>query len=83
MVAVFGGKGFMQLVVRENPHREAGRSRATITVMSFQDTTFAALLGLLASAGLSQDDVNIQAVGPTGRGVRRRRQVGRHGGVPD
>jgi len=35
-------------------------------VMSFQDTTFYALLGLLASAGLTQDDVNIQAVGPTG-----------------
>ena len=34
--------------------------------MSFQDTTFYALLGLLASAGLSQNDANIQSVGPTG-----------------
>jgi NitT/TauT family transport system substrate-binding protein len=34
--------------------------------MSYQDTTFYALLGLLASTSLTQDDVNIQAVGPTG-----------------
>jgi NitT/TauT family transport system substrate-binding protein len=68
MVAVFGGKGFMQLVVREDSgiEKPADLKGKTITVMSFQDTTFYALLGLLASAGLSQDDVNIQAVGPTG-----------------
>jgi NitT/TauT family transport system substrate-binding protein len=34
--------------------------------MSFQDTTFYALLGLLASAGLKQEDVNIQSAGPSG-----------------
>jgi len=34
--------------------------------MSYQDTTFYALLGLLASAGLTQDDVNIQSAGPVG-----------------
>jgi NitT/TauT family transport system substrate-binding protein len=34
--------------------------------MSYQDTTFYALLGLLASVGLTKDDLNIQAVGPTG-----------------
>src|SRR5438874_5720606 len=68
IVAVFGGKGFMQLVVREDSgiDKPADLKGKTITVMSFQDTTFYALLGLLASAGLSQDDVNIQAVGPTG-----------------
>jgi NitT/TauT family transport system substrate-binding protein len=38
----------------------------TISVMSFQDTTFYALLGLLASAGLTQDDLNIQSAGPSG-----------------
>src|SRR5204863_8167079 len=66
MVAVFGGKGFMQLVVREDSgiEKPADLKGKTITVMSFQDTTFYALLGLLASAGLTQDDVNIQAVGP-------------------
>ena len=68
IVAVFGGKGFMQLVVREDSgiKKPADLKGKTITVMSYQDTTFYALLGLLASAGLTQDDVNIQSVGPTG-----------------
>jgi NitT/TauT family transport system substrate-binding protein len=34
--------------------------------MSYQDTTFYALLGLLASAGLTKDDVDIQSAGPVG-----------------
>src|SRR5438874_13655304 len=68
IVAVFGGKGFMQLVVREDSgiDKPADLKGKTITVMSYQDTTFYPLLGLLASAGLTQDDVNIQSVGPTG-----------------
>src|SRR5437588_7165748 len=68
MVAVFGGKGFMQLVVREDSgiEKPADLKGKTITVMSFQDTTFYALLGLLASAGLTQNDVDIQSAGPTG-----------------
>src|ERR1043165_1768802 len=86
MVAVFGGKGFMQLVVREDSgiEKPADLKGKTITVMSFQDTTFYALLGLLASAGLSQDDVNIQAVGPTGvwEFVATGKSVGM-AGVPD
>ena len=70
VVAVFGGKGFMQLVVRadSNIEKPADLKGKTITVMSYQDTTFYALLGLLASAGLTQDDVNIQAAGPAGCG---------------
>ena len=68
IVCVFGGKGFMQLVVREDSGitKPADLKGKVITVMSYQDTTFYALLGLLASAGLSQNDVNIQQVGPTG-----------------
>jgi NitT/TauT family transport system substrate-binding protein len=68
IVAVFGGKGFMQLVVREDSgiEKPADLKGKTITVMSYQDTTFYALLGLLASVGLAQDDVSIQSVGPTG-----------------
>jgi NitT/TauT family transport system substrate-binding protein len=68
IVAVFGGKGFMQLVVRADAgiEKPADLKGKTITVMSYQDTTFYALLGLLASAGLTQDDVNIQAAGPVG-----------------
>ena len=68
IVAVFGGKGFMQLVVRADSgiEKPADLKGKTITVMSYQDTTFYALLGLLASAGLTQDDVNIESAGPVG-----------------
>jgi NitT/TauT family transport system substrate-binding protein len=86
IVAVFGGKGFMQLVVREDSgiEKPADLKGKTITVMSYQDTTFYALLGLLASVGLSQDDVNIQSVGPTGvwEFVAAGKSVGM-AGVPD
>ena len=68
VVAVFGGKGFMQLVVREDSgiNKPADLKGKTVTVMSYQDTTYYALLGLLASVGLSKDDVDIQSAGPTG-----------------
>jgi NitT/TauT family transport system substrate-binding protein len=86
IVCVFGGKGFMQLVVREDSGitKPADLKGKTITVMSYQDTTFYALLGLLASAGLSQNDVNVQSVGPTGvwQFVAEGKSVGM-AGVPD
>jgi NitT/TauT family transport system substrate-binding protein len=86
IVAVFGGKGFMQLVVREDSGitKPADLKGKTITVMSYQDTTFYALLGLLASVGLTQNDVNIQSVGPTGvwQFVADGKSVGM-AGVPD
>jgi NitT/TauT family transport system substrate-binding protein len=68
IVAMFGGKGFMQLVAREDSGiaKPSDLKGKTISVMSFQDTTFYALLGLLASAGLKQEDVNIQSAGPAG-----------------
>src|SRR5215475_3164173 len=49
IVAVFGGRGFMQLVVRDDSgiEKPADLKGKTITVMSFQDTTYYALLGLL------------------------------------
>lgn len=86
IVCVFGGRGFMQMVVRQDSGitKPADLKGRTITVMSFQDTTFYALLGLLASAGLSQSDVDIQAVGPTGvwQFVAAGKSVGM-AGVPD
>jgi NitT/TauT family transport system substrate-binding protein len=86
IVCVFGGKGFMQLVVREDSGitKPADLKGKTITVMSYQDTTFYALLGLLASAGLTQNDVNIQSVGPVGvwQFVAEGKSVGM-AGVPD
>src|SRR3954468_11973756 len=86
IVAVFGGKGFMQLVVREDSgiEKPADLKGKTISVMSFQDTTYYALLGLLASVGLTQDDVNIQSAGPSGvwEFVATGRSAGM-AGVPD
>jgi len=42
IVAIFGGRGFMQLVVREDSGNEkpADLKGKTISVMSFQDTTY-------------------------------------------
>ena len=86
IVCLFGGKGFMQLVVRADSGIEqpADLKGKTITVMSFQDTTFYALLGLLASAGLTKDDVDIQSAGPVGvwQMVATGKSVGM-AGVPD
>jgi NitT/TauT family transport system substrate-binding protein len=86
IVALFGGKGFMQLVVRADSgiQKPADLKGKTITVMSYQDTTFYALLGLLASAGLTQSDVDIQAAGPVGvwQLVASGKSVGM-AGVPD
>src|ERR1700719_2172993 len=86
IVALFGGKGFMQLVVRADSgiEKPADLKGKTITVMSYQDTTFYALLGLLASAGLTKDDVDIQAAGPVGvwQMVATGKSVGM-AGVPD
>jgi NitT/TauT family transport system substrate-binding protein len=82
IVAVFGGHGFMQLVVREDSgiQKPSDLKGKTISVMSFQDTTYYALLGLLASAGLTQDDLNIQSAGPSG--VATGKSAGM-AGVPD
>jgi NitT/TauT family transport system substrate-binding protein len=86
IVCLFGGKGFMQLVVRKDSgiQKPADLKGKTITVMSYQDTTFYALLGLLASAGLSQNDVNIESAGPVGvwQMVATGKSVGM-AGVPD
>ncbi|WP_071675584.1 ABC transporter substrate-binding protein [Nioella nitratireducens] len=67
-VALLGGRGLTQLAWRADsgitgPEDLAGR---TVGVLAFQDTTYYNLLGVLASVGLSRDDVDIQAVGPGG-----------------
>ena len=67
-IAVFGGRGFMQLAVREDSGitKPSDLKGKTITAMSYQDTTFYALLGVLASADLTRNDLNVQAAGPVG-----------------
>jgi NitT/TauT family transport system substrate-binding protein len=67
-VALLGGKSLTQLVVHDGkgitgPKDLKGR---TITTMAYQDTTFFALQGMLASAGLTKADVDAQAAGPAG-----------------
>ena len=53
IVAIFGGRGFMQLVVREDSgiEKPADLKGKTISVMSFQDTTYYALLGSWRASG--------------------------------
>lgn len=67
-VAVLGGGAFTQLVVHDGqgisgPKDLKGK---TVTVLSYQDTSFYSLLGMLASAGLTKNDLDIQAAGPSG-----------------
>ncbi len=64
--ALLGGGALMVLVARadrgiKSPKDLKGK---TVTVLSYQDTTYYALLGTLASVGLTKDDVKILAVGP-------------------
>jgi NitT/TauT family transport system substrate-binding protein len=66
-VALLGGGGLMQLVLHadspiKGPQDLKGK---TVTVMAYQDTTYYALLGMLAKVGLTKNDVNAEAVGAT------------------
>ncbi|MCY4066865.1 MAG: ABC transporter substrate-binding protein [Rhodospirillaceae bacterium] len=65
-VVAFGGRGFMQLVVREDSGitTPAGLKGKNVSVMSYQDTTYYALRGMLAATGLKVQDINAMAVGP-------------------
>ena len=65
-VAVLGGGGLMQLVINADRGITglADLKGRVITTMAYQDTTFFALLGMLATVGLTKNDVNAQAVGP-------------------
>jgi len=65
-VAVLGGGALMQLVLDKDKGLNTVKDLKgkTITVLAYQDTTYFALLGMLASQGMTKDDVNAQAVGP-------------------
>lgn len=67
-VAVLGGRSMTQLAVMENSGITSPRDLKgkTVTVMSFADSGYYALLGMLASAGLGKADVEAQAAGPAG-----------------
>ncbi len=64
-VAVLGGHSLTQLVLDTAKVKSLKDLKGkTITTMAYQDTTYFSLLGMLASQGMTKDDVNAQAVGP-------------------
>ena len=65
-VAVLGGRSLMQLAARADRgiNSPADLKGKTVTTLGFQDTTYYALLGMLASVGLNKNDINAQAAGP-------------------
>jgi len=67
-VAVLGGRSLMQLVAHADSGIKgpADLKGKTITTLSYQDTTYYALLGMMAKVGLNKNDANIQAAGPAG-----------------
>ena len=67
-VALLGGGSLVQLVARADRGVEKVEDLKgkKITVLSYQDTTFYASQGILASRGLTRNDVDIQAAGPQG-----------------
>lgn len=67
-VALLGGRALHQLILRKDvPFSGFNDLKGkNIGVVSYQDTSFFNLLGILASSGLSKGDANIQAVGPSG-----------------
>ncbi|MSQ71504.1 MAG: ABC transporter substrate-binding protein [Betaproteobacteria bacterium] len=67
-VGIMGGRALHHLYLMEgvgiNDLRDL--KGKTMTVMSYQDTSFYVLLGILATVGLTRNDVDIQAAGPVG-----------------
>ncbi|UVJ43981.1 ABC transporter substrate-binding protein [Pseudomonas sp. LS1212] len=67
-VAVLGAGGVTMVATNaaENINSISDLKGKTMTVMSYSDTTYYALLASLRKAGLSKTDVNVQAAGPAG-----------------
>ena len=67
-VAVLGAGSLTQLVSHKDERIESPRELKgkTVTVISYTDTTYYALLGMLSKVGLTKNDVTIQAAGPAG-----------------
>ena len=67
-VAVLGSGSLMQLVGHKDERIDSPRELRgkTVTVLAYTDTTYYALLGMMAKVGLTKNDVNIQAAGPAG-----------------
>lgn len=67
-VAVLGAGGVTMIATNADEHiRSVSQLKGkTLTVMSYSDTTYYALLASLRKAGLGKNDVDIQAAGPSG-----------------
>ncbi len=67
-VAVLGGRSMTQLTVHEDSNIRSPKDLKgkTITVMSYADSGYYAMLAMLATAGLGKNDVDAQAAGPSG-----------------
>uniref|UniRef100_UPI003C793BA2 ABC transporter substrate-binding protein n=1 Tax=Pseudomonas veronii TaxID=76761 RepID=UPI003C793BA2 len=67
-VAVLGAGGVTMIATNadENINSVKDLKGKTLTVMSYSDTTYYALLASLRKAGLEKTDVNVQAAGPAG-----------------
>lgn len=67
-VALLGGGTLHQLVTRadSNINKPSDLKGKTLTVMSYQDTSFFAALSILAQGELTRNDVDIQAAGANG-----------------
>ncbi|BAN47286.1 ABC transporter substrate-binding protein [Metapseudomonas resinovorans] len=67
-VAVLGASGVTMLAADANAGVGSVKDLKgkTMTVMSYSDTTYYALLASLRKAGLSKSDVDVQAAGPSG-----------------
>ena len=65
-VAVLGGRSLTQLVLNKDMGINSVKDLKgkVVTTMAYQDTTFFSLLGMLATQGMTKDDINAQAVGP-------------------
>jgi NitT/TauT family transport system substrate-binding protein len=67
-VALLGGRPLHQLVVRKAVKftNFADLKGKNVGVVALQDTSYFNLLAVIASVGLRKEDLNIQAVGPSG-----------------
>ncbi|MFQ6572603.1 ABC transporter substrate-binding protein [Pseudomonas sp. UM16] len=67
-VAVLGAGGVTMIATNADEHIQSVKDLKgkTLTVMSYSDTTYYALLASLRKAGLGKNDVDIQAAGPSG-----------------
>ncbi len=67
-VLLLGGKSLFSIATRQEVgvHGLADLRGKKIGVIGYQDTSYFALLGVLAASGIKKTDLQIQAVGPAG-----------------